>query len=104
MTHSVVFIAVGFGHAVASFAQVLFEGDIDNKFLPYRMTSKLPSELVAEALLIVMVGRIDHLIVILQLAVVLDNGLRKGSHGGKASMVQWSLDEAEVRPLYPRRN
>lgn len=75
-------LAVVLCHLLPFLAQVFAEGRVDHKLLSDGMAGELPGELVTEALLVVMVTRVDHLVVVLlQLAVVLDDCFRDGGHG-----------------------
>jgi len=74
--NSVVLSTVTLCHFLAFRAHVLFKGGIDNELFTYRVTSELPGELVPEALLMIMVGGVDDLIVVLlQLTVVFGYGI-----------------------------
>ena len=70
-------IAVFFGHLFALFSEVLFESRVDDQFLTNGVASQFPGELVAEALLVVMVVCVVyHFVVILsKLTVVFSDGI-----------------------------
>lgn len=61
----VVVPAIRLSHLVSFLAYVLFECGIDNQFFGYTVTSQLPGELVAEAVLVVMVRRVSNFVIIL---------------------------------------
>jgi hypothetical protein len=57
--------AVVFGYLLTLVPELLLESRVDDHFLCYGVASQLPGELVAEALLVVIVsGVVDHLIVV----------------------------------------
>jgi len=58
---------------------VPLESGVDDQFLSDRVPRQFPGELVAEALLVFMVGRVgDFVVVVLEFAVVIDDGLGDG--------------------------
>jgi hypothetical protein len=51
-----VLLAIIFGHLMSLLTHVLLKGRVDNQLFGDGMARQLPGELVAEALLVVMVG------------------------------------------------
>lgn len=81
-THNVVVLSITLGHFLALAPQILLERRIHNQLFADRVTSELPDELVSVPLLVVVIALVvDHLIVVLlQLAVVLLDGLGNARH------------------------
>ena len=104
------FLTVYFCHRLALGTKIFFESRIDKELLANRVPRKLPGKLVAIALLVVRVGRADHLIVVLlKLAVILDNGVRDHRHVGNIAAgrslkisVSWAV-KSEYQPLRGKR-
>ena len=63
--YPMVVLAIRFSHLVSFVTHVVLECGIDNQFFGYAVTGQLPGELVAEALLVVMVRRVGNLVIIL---------------------------------------
>jgi hypothetical protein len=80
-------VAVMFCHLHPLVPDVLFEGWIYNKLFTNRVASKLPSELVPEPLLMIVIVRIYHfVIVLLELAMVFGDGLGDSRHSCSAGI------------------
>jgi hypothetical protein len=83
MAHSgsylVVFLTIAVCYLLTLGAHVLLKSRIDYQLLADGVAREFPDELVPKALLMVMVSRVYDLIVVLfQLAVVLDDSIRDG--------------------------
>ncbi len=63
--YPMVVLAIRFSHLVSFVTHVVLECRIHNQFFSYTVTGQLPGELVAEALLMVMIGRVGNLVIIL---------------------------------------
>ena len=98
--YRVVFLAVFFRHLLALVAEVLLHGRVDDQFLSDGVAGQFPGELVAEALLVVVVVRVvDYFIVVLlEFAVIMSDGLcdagRALRHDGVCATLESRCGEA----------
>jgi hypothetical protein len=101
-TNHSVLLAIVFSHLFAFFAEILLERRVDDQLLCDGVAGQFPGELVAEALLVVMVaGVVDRLVVVLsQLSMVLLDGVGKthwiSGHGVECTVEScWCTSNAD---------